>query len=215
MNQPQPPRQWSDAIVNGNPFHLIAFYYPGYLTDWDRFYHFEVFGNFYVCPQDLAVTIKGVTAKFHTAEAAFQATKWWDYADIRERFEDAKDGDAAFQEKKRAEKEHRADSDPVHGYAGLGQIGAMKAALEVKYSIAALRDILLESGDAYLLEHNAVAGRDSTWSDNYDGTGRNLLGKTLMDLRASIGGAGIPAGSDDVGAFTKQVQGIQVQVIAH
>jgi len=207
MNQPQPPRQWSDAIVGGKTFHLIAFYYPGSLTDWDRFYRFEAFGNFYVCPQELELTIKGVTGKFHTAEAAFQATKWWDYDDIRKKFEDAKDGDAAFQEKKRAEKEHKAD----YGYAGLGQLGAMKAALELKYAIAALRDILLESGDAYLLEHNAAVGRDSTWSDNYDGTGENLLGKTLMELRASLGGAGIPAGSDDVAAFTKQVQGIQVQ----
>src|SRR5579884_1769724 len=211
MNQPQPPRQWSDAIVAGKTFHLIAFYYPGTLTDWDRFYRFEEFGNFYVCPRKLDLTIHGITGSFWTAEAAFQATKWWDYDDIRKRFSDAPDGDAAFQEKKRAEKEHRADQDPLHGYAGLGQIGAMKAALELKYGIAALHSVLLESGDAYLLEHNAATGRDSTWSDNCDGTGRNLLGKTLMELRASMGGEGIPQGAGDVSEFTKQVQGIQVQ----
>lgn len=207
MNQPKPPRQWSDAIVGGKTFHLIAFYNPGYLTDWDRFYRFEAFGNYHVGPQQLELTISGITAKFHTAEAAFQATKWWHYEDIRKDFEDAADGDAAFRAKKRAENEHSAD----HGYAGLGQVGAMKAVLELKYGIPALRDLLLESGDAYLLEHNAVAGRDSTWSDNNDGTGKNLLGKTLMELRASLGGAGIPAGSDDIAAFTKQVQGTQVQ----
>lgn len=206
VQQPQPPRQWSDAIVGGTTYHLIAFYYDGKPTGWDKFYHFEEFGNFYVCPQDLVLTIKGVQAKFHTAEAAFQATKWWQYPGIRKAFEDAADGNAAYVEKGLAEKQHHADSNPTNGYAGLGQIGAMKAVLALKYAIPSFQNILLESGDAYLLEHNAATGRDSFWSDNNDGTGENHLGKMLMELRSSFKGPGIPAGADDVSEFTKQVQ---------
>ena len=206
VQQPQPPRQWSDAIVGGTTYHLIAFYYDGKLTDWDKFYRFEEFGNFWICPQDLVLTINGVQGKFQTAEAAFQATKWWQYPNIRQAFEDAADGNAAYIEKGKAEKQHHADSNPTHGYAGLGQLGAMQAVLALKYAIPAMQSILLESGDAYLLEHNAATGRDSFWSDNNDGTGENHLGKMLMELRASFKGPGIPAGAGDVSAFTKQVQ---------
>lgn len=210
MNPPKPPRQWSDTIIGGITYHLIAFYYPGGtkyphgMTDWDRFYNFPEFGNFYLCPQTLKLTLKGVTGEFHTAEAAFQATKWWSDPALLARFEKAPDGTSAFAVRDDLVNHHvPADDDRITGYAGLGQTGAMEAVLKLKYAIQDFRDILLESGDAYLLEHNTSA-KDKTWSDNFDGTGENRLGRMLMGLRKSFGGAGIPAG--DVADYTSQVK---------
>merc|ERR1712226_874691 len=54
----------------------------------------------------------------------------------------------------------------------------------VKGSIVA--HLLLETEDAFLLEHNEVAGRDKVWSDNHDGEGTNWLGLQLMLLRDEL-----------------------------
>jgi hypothetical protein len=52
---------------------------------------------------------------------------------------------------------------------------------------------LLATGIAYLVEHNLVKGRDAFWSDDSDGAGQNMLGKLWMQVRSSLGGAGIVA----------------------
>lgn len=46
------------------------------------------------------------------------------------------------------------------------------------------REWLLSTGTALLVEHRP----DPTWGDNMDGTGKNLLGHTLMLVRAHVGG---------------------------
>ncbi|KAM9967555.1 hypothetical protein ACTFIW_001639 [Dictyostelium discoideum] len=46
-----------------------------------------------------------------------------------------------------------------------------------------IQKILLETGDATLVEHT---GNDSYWGDGGDGSGRNQLGKTLMRVRETI-----------------------------
>lgn len=43
-----------------------------------------------------------------------------------------------------------------------------------------LKTILLETGDAIIIEHTS---NDRYWGDGGDGTGRNQLGKTLMKVR--------------------------------
>jgi ribA/ribD-fused uncharacterized protein len=43
-----------------------------------------------------------------------------------------------------------------------------------------LRTILLDTGDAVLVEHSK---KDRYWGDGGDGTGKNMLGKTLMKVR--------------------------------
>jgi len=213
MSQPQPTRQMSDATVNGQKYHLIAFYFPDDKTGtaWDSYYNFTELGNFFVCPSKITLTIGGVTGVFHTTEAAFQATKWWKHDGIRKQFENAPNGPAALNVKKSAAQQFKADENATHGYAGLGQRGAMNAILKLKFSDAAFKQILLDTGDAYLLEHNIKTGRDSTWSDNNDGTGENYLGKTLMDIRGDktvVGGSGPPLaeGTYYVGDFTTQVK---------
>lgn len=47
----------------------------------------------------------------------------------------------------------------------------------------ALREVLLGTGDATLVEHTA---NDSYWGDNGDGTGKNMLGQILMKVRAEL-----------------------------
>lgn len=46
-----------------------------------------------------------------------------------------------------------------------------------------LREWLLMTGDAELIEHTA---NDSYWGDGGDGSGRNQLGRTLMQVRAEL-----------------------------
>lgn len=60
----------------------------------------------------------------------------------------------------------------------------MRDALYAKYTQHAhLQSLLLETGDADLVEHTA---NDSYWGDAGDGTGKNMLGKLLMLVRAQI-----------------------------
>ena len=46
-----------------------------------------------------------------------------------------------------------------------------------------LRKILLATGDAEIIEHT---GKDSYWGDGGDGSGENMLGKTLMLVREKL-----------------------------
>lgn len=48
---------------------------------------------------------------------------------------------------------------------------------------AGLRDLLLTTGDAEIIEHTT---NDSYWGDGGDGRGLNKLGKTLMRVRSEL-----------------------------
>merc|ERR1712007_354027 len=47
---------------------------------------------------------------------------------------------------------------------------------------------LLATGDAFLIEHNSVEGRDKVWSDNFKGDGTNWLGLQCMLIRDELNG---------------------------
>lgn len=49
----------------------------------------------------------------------------------------------------------------------------------------ALRDLLLSTGDAEIVEHTA---NDDYWGDGGDGSGLNMLGRILMEVRGQLGG---------------------------
>ncbi len=187
----------SQATINGKDYQLIAFYFPGKNTSWDDFYNAPFFGNFW--QKNLSLKIGAVSATFHTAEAAFQSTKWWHHDHIRQQFENALTGSEAFSIKK------HLSIPPDTTYAGLGRDGAMKAVLASKFADPNLQQGLMATGDAYLLEHNSRSGRDRYWSDNHNGTGLNMLGKTLMSIRQSLGGSGDPY-DGAVAEMTKNVQ---------
>lgn len=60
----------------------------------------------------------------------------------------------------------------------------MREALKAKFTQNKdLKKILLETGDAQLIEHTA---NDSYWADGGDGSGKNMLGILLMGLREEL-----------------------------
>ena len=60
----------------------------------------------------------------------------------------------------------------------------MREALRAKFTQnKELKKILLETGDAELVKHTA---NDNYWADGGDGSGKNVLGKLLMELREQL-----------------------------
>jgi len=55
----------------------------------------------------------------------------------------------------------------------------------------ALFEKLMRTGNKYIVEHIPVPNRDKYYGDNFDGTGKNLLGNLLMDLRKRKGGGSV------------------------
>ena len=52
-----------------------------------------------------------------------------------------------------------------------------------------LRDLLLATGEALLVEHTE---NDAYWGDGGDGSGKNMLGQILMSVRKQLRGVGAP-----------------------
>lgn len=183
------------VTINSQPYKLVAFYYPDSDMPWDLVFQAQFLANFYPC--HFSLTINNSTATFTNSEAAFQATKCWNTSE-RQMFEAAHcaSGTDAFAKKKKI-------TNPDPSYAGLSAYGAMVAVLTAKFSDPVLKQGLLDTHDAYLLEHN-VPGRKDTggWSDCNDGSGANHLGKALMEVRANCGGVGAPKGRYTVADFT-------------
>jgi len=62
--------------------------------------------------------------------------------------------------------------------------GIMRQAVLAKFTQHDdIRAILIETGDALLVEHTA---NDDYWGDGGDGSGKNMLGKILMSVREEL-----------------------------
>jgi N-glycosidase YbiA len=60
----------------------------------------------------------------------------------------------------------------------------MREALRAKFTQnKELKEILLKTGDIHLVEHTH---NDFYWADGGDGSGKNMLGKLLMELREEL-----------------------------
>jgi hypothetical protein len=60
----------------------------------------------------------------------------------------------------------------------------MQTAVLAKFTQnAGLKELLLSTGDAKLVEHTE---NDSYWGDGGDGKGRNMLGQVLMYVREQL-----------------------------
>ncbi len=60
----------------------------------------------------------------------------------------------------------------------------MREAVLAKFEQHAdLRDLLISTGDAELIEHTK---NDAYWGDGGDGSGKNLLGRILMEVRQRL-----------------------------
>lgn len=92
------------------------------------------------------------------------------------------------------------------GWFPNGRVQAMRAVIADKFKAGtALSNALLATKNAYLVEHTPKKGRDNFWSDDWDGTGTNMLGQILMEQRQALGGAGVV--SKPV-AYTKNVKNL-------
>lgn len=61
------------------------------------------------------------------------------------------------------------------------KVGIMREAVMAKFTQHEdLRTLLLSTGDAKLVEHT---DNDDYWGDGGDGSGKNMLGRILMDVR--------------------------------
>lgn len=49
-----------------------------------------------------------------------------------------------------------------------------------------LKELLLSTGNRYIAEHTA---NDDFWGDGGDGSGKNMLGKILMEVREDLSDA--------------------------
>lgn len=138
----------------------------------------EVFGNFYEHPLNYN------ERTYRCAEAAFQAQKF--NGSEQQQFEKL-DGDSAW---RRARELSKGWDKPRTDAWRKRNLQVMADILQAKFSADPLKSILLSTEKAYLVEHIPVKGRDSFYGDDNDGTGQNMLGKLLMDVRAKLGGTG-------------------------
>jgi ribA/ribD-fused uncharacterized protein len=68
------------------------------------------------------------------------------------------------------------------------KVAVMREAVLAKFTQHPdLRQLLLSTGDAKLVEHTA---RDAYWGDGGDGSGKNMLGRILMEVREQLRDAG-------------------------
>ena len=155
---------------------VISFYWPGRDTPCDQACRAGFLSNFWLAEQLFAPA--GHTAvSFRCAEAAFQACKFWaavaQFALLN--------GEESFKLK-------QSLGSPDWSYAGHGSNwAAMAAVLRSKFIPGSqLAQMLVSTGDAFLLEHNESVGRDEVWSDNRNGEGTNWLGLQLMLLRDEL-----------------------------
>jgi len=163
---------------------LIGFYYPGREEAWDTLCGSGFLGNFWNLGSGAlqleAPCEPGRIVSFANAEAAFQALKFWPQADAFSGLS----GNEAF----RLKRSLAGNEDFTYGGFGSNWAG-MLAVLSAKFRPGApWTESLLKTGDAFLLEHNSVAGRDKVWSDNHDGEGTNWLGMQLMLVRDRLSG---------------------------
>ena len=64
------------------------------------------------------------------------------------------------------------------------KVGVMRDAVRAKFTQHQnLRALLLSTGDAKLVEHTE---NDSYWGDGGDGSGKNMLGRVLMQVRDEL-----------------------------
>lgn len=64
------------------------------------------------------------------------------------------------------------------------KVNVMREAVMAKFSQhEELRELLLSTGDAKIVEHTE---NDDYWGDGGDGSGRNMLGRILMDVREKL-----------------------------
>ena len=137
-------------------------------------------GNSYLYP----IKIRGL--QFKCAEAAFHAVKFYASTTDMKRFQNL-DGKAA-----RDLNYQLMESWTIEKcikWQDTQRIDNMRDVLMAKFNQhPKLKELLLATGDAYLVAHTPVSESDAFWGDHANGTGKNHLGVLLMELREQLGG---------------------------
>jgi N-glycosidase YbiA len=111
-----------------------------------------------------------------TTEHYFQGQKFADEAH-REQICEAKSPMIAARMGRDRKKTLRSDWESV-------KIGIMRKGVLARFQQHDdLRDVLLSTGDAEIVEHTS---NDGYWGDGGDGSGRNTLGRILMEVREEL-----------------------------
>jgi ribA/ribD-fused uncharacterized protein len=111
-----------------------------------------------------------------TSEHYFQAKKFEDLAH-QEKIRQTKSPMIAARMGRDRKKPLRRDWESV-------KLTIMRDVIRAKFSQHDdIRRVLLATGDAHLVEHT---GNDAFWGDGGDGSGRNMLGRILMEVREEL-----------------------------
>ena len=111
-----------------------------------------------------------------TSEHYFQAQKFEDRAQ-RRKIRNAKTPMIAARLGRDRRKKVRRDWESV-------KVEVMRKAVRAKFEQHEdLRELLLSTGDAKIVEHTE---NDSYWGDGGDGSGKNMLGRILMQVRDQL-----------------------------
>jgi len=114
--------------------------------------------------------------RWPTSEHYFQAQKFEDAA-YREEIRTAKSPMIAARLGRSRKQKLRREWESV-------KVGVMRDAVRAKFTQhEELKTLLLGTGDAKLVEHTE---NDSYWGAGGDGSGRNMLGQLLMELREQL-----------------------------
>lgn len=132
---------------------------------------FGEFSNFYVAP----LKINGIT--YRTSEHYFQAQK---YTHNKTHFNDIVNAKTPSI----AAKLGRMKTIPIREDWEQIKNGVMLEVLRYKFTQHEnLKKLLLDTKNKILIEHTS---NDNYWGDGGDGTGLNMLGKCLMEIRLEL-----------------------------
>jgi predicted NAD-dependent protein-ADP-ribosyltransferase YbiA (DUF1768 family) len=142
----------------------------------------ECFGNYHVLERGRRV--HGCI----TSEGAFLSRKYgFEPNDLTNPFKDATEHTNPSLAK--LNKALEASKGAIPGWTDQRlNILAMSWVLREKFDRDSERAALLATGNALLVEETPEKGRDVFWATDPDGTGKNMLGQLLMELRGQIGG---------------------------
>ena len=130
---------------------------------------------------------------YHSSEAYFQAQKYASRVDARDIKKRSFAGPITpIQAKRRGGKRGiRMTVDELRDWEGDGdaharRVRVMRTALAKKFALPQLREKLLHTGDATLVER-LPHFPDGFWGKKKNGEGKNMLGTLLMEYRNAIG----------------------------